>query len=389
MIRRILVISYLICAAERIAAHDIEAVAVATPAAANAALFRAIRANDASKVKSILDANPGIDINETERENTPRGWFLPGSQMPIELAAKRGNSEIIQALVLHGADINNVLEAKNPDEQEQILDNLIKAHINLNLKNPSTGWTPLIAATVRSQPYLVERLLSLPEVDPTIKDRQNNTYKDYAKIEKWHNWETKQAKQEIQKIIVAHEKRMKEQAVQQVATQTSTVASSGTFTQSLFSPRDNIKEKLIELIDAEAESISIAIYTFTLQSIANALERAAARGVKVRVISDASQTHGSIAQWQLLQRLLAQGVSVYLWPSVPIENAIMHNKFIIFGSTSPSSASLVWTGSPNLTYWASELHKENVLITSNPEMLEAYREQFEQIQRESRKISAR
>ena len=142
----------------------------------NPAFFKFIRDGNFFSVKQLLEATPAFNINDYERENSVRAWPLPNAHTAIETATQSGHADITRLLADRGANLIDALNTHNPAIQRKILDTLIKAGVNLNYQSPDTGWTPLIAATARSYPYLVERLLSLPSVDPTIKDNMGNTY---------------------------------------------------------------------------------------------------------------------------------------------------------------------------------------------------------------------
>lgn len=59
-----------------------------------------------------------------------------------------------------------------------------------------------------------------------------------------------------------------------------------------FPPKDNPVERLVSFADAAKKSIYVQCYQLTSQPIADALIRAAKRGVKVTILADKTQTGG-------------------------------------------------------------------------------------------------
>jgi phosphatidylserine/phosphatidylglycerophosphate/cardiolipin synthase-like enzyme len=151
--------------------------------------------------------------------------------------------------------------------------------------------------------------------------------------------------------------------------------------QVLFSPRDQLAEKLISLIEKENTSIKVAIYNLMHRGIANALINAHKRGVEVVVVVDPY----SVKSRSPLKKMQEAGISLYVWnpPSIVSETKagrkikkrppLMHDKFCILGK------SLVWTGSFNFTYQATTENRENALILEGSEVAARYMEEFENL----------
>jgi len=110
-----------------------------------------------------------------------------------------------------------------------------------------------------------------------------------------------------------------------------------------------IESALLRDLDAAEESIWIAIYGFSRQNLARSLERAASRGVDVRLVTECEERTG--AQAELLATLEASGASVRddgssfegLSVGCPQPGGTMHHKFLVVDRR------LVWVGSANLT----------------------------------------
>ncbi len=139
-----------------------------------------------------------------------------------------------------------------------------------------------------------------------------------------------------------------------------------------FSPDDDPRTKLVELIDNAQESILVAVYTFTEHTLAKALARAQERGVQVEVVLDCF----SRSKWGKIHTLEKAGITVHLYEPTLREGekylGIMHDKFAVFDNTK------VWTGSYNWTFKASFTNQENaVLIENEPDVIMRFAQQFE------------
>ncbi len=146
-----------------------------------------------------------------------------------------------------------------------------------------------------------------------------------------------------------------------------------------FTPRDDIKFHLIQLIQEERTSIHAAVYMMTDKAIAQALVEAYVRGVKIYMVLDQISMGEKYGKGIFLKD---HGVmitvhqpsftSLYCAP-------IMHHKFFVFGFNTRMQTSLAWTGSFNCTASASRLHDENVIVTDDAKVIFAYKECFKQL----------
>jgi len=132
-----------------------------------------------------------------------------------------------------------------------------------------------------------------------------------------------------------------------------------------FSPEDNNDLKVINLIDSANKSIDIAMYSFTLDKIGQAVVRAKQRGVKVRVVVEKQQVSKYSEYW----RLIENNVSVFNDSNY----AFMHDKFAVI------DGEIVLTGSYNWTKHATYYNNENLLIIRNKEIAFKYEKEFEKI----------
>ena len=125
----------------------------------------------------------------------------------------------------------------------------------------------------------------------------------------------------------------------------------------------NIKDKIIERINAAKYSIDVALYSLSSSvgtSIASALTSAKNRGVKVRVIGEADNSSGS--GWGIFP---AQGIP-NIFDTYDAANAgsgYMHNKFFVIDNRSAVSDTDDWiiTGSWNATDSGNEDDAQNII----------------------------
>jgi phosphatidylserine/phosphatidylglycerophosphate/cardiolipin synthase-like enzyme len=143
-----------------------------------------------------------------------------------------------------------------------------------------------------------------------------------------------------------------------------------------FSPKDNIREKIIELIKEEKKNINCAAFRLTDPAITTALLEAQERGVKIHLIID-KEGLSSLHSKSLY--LFMKGICIFVYPPITFDmtdhkqkrEGLMHNKFICF-----ESQETVITGSFNFTKSAQDINQENMLIVEDPEIYQTYNEHF-------------
>jgi hypothetical protein len=110
-------------------------------------------------------------------------------QTPLLLASGNGYPDIVEYLILNGADVNAVSRSgdtplikvaqnclMDKDDQLNIVNQLIVAGADVNFQD-TYGKTPLMLATESSSPKIVSKLL-LSQADIKIKDKCGNTVFD-------------------------------------------------------------------------------------------------------------------------------------------------------------------------------------------------------------------
>lgn len=138
-----------------------------------------------------------------------------------------------------------------------------------------------------------------------------------------------------------------------------------------FSPEDQIDTKLIALIEKEKKSIYAAVYCLTHKDIIEALVAAKKRGVVVEMIIDPF----SARLRTKLSSCVKAGIPVLVW-NPEKKGTLMHDKFCVFGEE------IIWTGSFNFTYQASQFNQENVVVLYNKTLAKKYLERFRLIKQD-------
>ncbi len=139
-----------------------------------------------------------------------------------------------------------------------------------------------------------------------------------------------------------------------------------------FSPGGTALALVEKAIGVAKSEILVAAYEFTSRDVAEALEAAAHRGVKVRIVADWKAAQDRFSQVPVLQ---AAGIPVRLDRLY----AIMHNKFLVIDGES------VETGSFNYTTAADRHNAENALVLWNvPQLAGQYAAEWERLWTESK-----
>ena len=136
--------------------------------------------------------------------------------------------------------------------------------------------------------------------------------------------------------------------------------------QVFFSPAGGCTEAIIEGLGKAKTSIDVQAYSFTSAPIAEAVAKAFARGVKVRVVLDKSQRSERYTSATYLANH-----NVPTW--IDTKHAIAHNKIILVDGKT------IFTGSFNFTKAAEQKNAENLLIIDgDPKLYAEYLSNFEE-----------
>ena len=133
-----------------------------------------------------------------------------------------------------------------------------------------------------------------------------------------------------------------------------------------FSPKPYAEShlpKIAALIDQAQRSVDVAVYSFSDNGIAEALKRAVARGVSVRMVFEPARDEKSSPEGTTSAKLEGLGIDVrYV-------NKIMHHKFAIIDGPRDSAeqaySAVLVTGSGNWSSSAGTRYDENTLVVRN------------------------
>jgi phosphatidylserine/phosphatidylglycerophosphate/cardiolipin synthase-like enzyme len=134
--------------------------------------------------------------------------------------------------------------------------------------------------------------------------------------------------------------------------------------EACFSERHDCAKRLVRLLDGARGSIDVCVFTITHDDLSDAILRAVARGVAVRLITDdvkATDTGSDI------ERLRHGGVDVRMDRS----RYHMHHKFALFDRR------VLLTGSFNWTRGAAMNNAENFVLLSDRRLLDQFQDEFE------------
>jgi phosphatidylserine/phosphatidylglycerophosphate/cardiolipin synthase-like enzyme len=126
-----------------------------------------------------------------------------------------------------------------------------------------------------------------------------------------------------------------------------------------FSPRGGCTEAIVQQLDAAKSSVLVQAYSFTSDSIAEAIVEAHKRGVRVEVILDRSQLTEKYCSADFVAHA---GIPV----AIDAKHAIAHNKIMVIDGET------VITGSFNFTKQAEHSNAENLLVIRSRSLAETY-----------------
>ena len=144
--------------------------------------------------------------------------------------------------------------------------------------------------------------------------------------------------------------------------------------QVYFSPNGGCEHAVISEIKKATQTIDIAMYYLSSRNIAQALVKAQENNVQVRIVLDQGQEIESASKSGYL---IKHGFQI----RYHLGFGLMHNKFAIIDGKS------LITGSFNWTLTAEERNEENLLIITDEETIEKYKERFNYLWNTSRQDS--
>jgi phosphatidylserine/phosphatidylglycerophosphate/cardiolipin synthase-like enzyme len=133
-----------------------------------------------------------------------------------------------------------------------------------------------------------------------------------------------------------------------------------------FCPEDSCSARIVREIEDANNYVYIAAYIFTHEALADAVARAEARGVEVKVLLERENASSGYSRKRVL---VNSGAEV----REDLNPALMHNKFCVIDGR------LVITGSFNYTFSADTKNDENLVFIRSGETAQRYRQKFEEL----------
>ncbi len=133
------------------------------------------------------------------------------------------------------------------------------------------------------------------------------------------------------------------------------LSSCDTFFYQVYFKEDDLKQKTLAFIQSAEDTLDICVYNISDPDILRAIASLSENGVKVRVITDDSN------------RVFIEETGI-----VYDAEGLMHNKYMVADSEK------VWFGSTNLSQTSLEEHENNVIISDDRGLVEAFESNFKQ-----------
>lgn len=136
------------------------------------------------------------------------------------------------------------------------------------------------------------------------------------------------------------------------------------YAEALFSPGNECRNRIIDLIRTSFKKIDICVYTITDDTIAQAIVDAHHRRVSIRILTDLLKSSD-----------LGSDINFFESLGIPVardsSEKHMHHKFAVF------DGAVVLTGSYNWTRSAALHNEENIVVTNDRRLLDSFQEEFE------------
>ncbi len=137
---------------------------------------------------------------------------------------------------------------------------------------------------------------------------------------------------------------------------------------------NNIDRAFLALIDSAKKTLDIAVYRLAHQAIIAALQRACARGVAVRVVTDQSSVEEFFSEYSQLQALPCLTLKTDINADARERfDHTMHHKFAVI------DGAIVWTGSLNWTDREIFFDANNALIVRDERLAQIFTAEFEEM----------
>ncbi|XP_045456261.1 mitochondrial cardiolipin hydrolase-like [Melitaea cinxia] len=134
-------------------------------------------------------------------------------------------------------------------------------------------------------------------------------------------------------------------------------------------------ERLLHYLNSPRTSIDICMYVITNQDLANVVVKLHIRGIRVRVIMDADM---AFSNGSVIKKFTKYKIPVH-WKK---STNLMHHKFCLIDAmddVDEKSIPLVIAGSLNWTNQALNGNWEDIIVTSQKDLIRQYKTEFERL----------
>ncbi|MCA9080722.1 MAG: endonuclease [Planctomycetaceae bacterium] len=136
--------------------------------------------------------------------------------------------------------------------------------------------------------------------------------------------------------------------------------------EAFFSPGNEPRHRLRRLINLARTSIDVCVFTITDDLLTEALIEAVERGIKLRIITDDYKSGDTGSD---IERIRKAGAEVRF----DCSPHHMHHKFALFDERT------LITGSYNWTRAAAEVNEENIIVTSDDNLIRQFSRLFDKL----------
>lgn len=143
----------------------------------------------------------------------------------------------------------------------------------------------------------------------------------------------------------------------------------------IFTEEEKLASPIVDAIGRTRRTLDVALYNLQIDAAVDALVKARARGVKVRVLFD--EAHVFPQAGKQIQAVLDSGIETRVMDGRGGTGA-MHCKYAVFDGT------LLETGSANWSGFAETFSYENIMFTADQDIVAGYGRNFEWMWRQAR-----
>lgn len=140
--------------------------------------------------------------------------------------------------------------------------------------------------------------------------------------------------------------------------------------QTLFTSQSSVARAIERLLLETRVSVDAALYRITNPRLARALGKAQDRGLRIRLLVDRNKYQETAATRELLAKNALPFQAIY---GRKEKGSKLHHKFAVL------DRHIVLTGSYNWTIDSEERNFDHMLILRDPNLVQAYQQEFERL----------